>query len=442
MRGGTRGLGNERTKRNAVFRLGCSAVSGMLGHIVVAGASIAGMTAARELRDQGFSGKLTIIDRDVHAPYRRPEVSKGLLSGALDLGGVRVDWPDGLNANRLVGAKLTSLDLEERVVRGSIADGSFELPFDGLVIATGAASRPSPFGDGIGGVYSLRHYAESEAMRLDLAASERVVVIGGGFIGLEVAAVARKLGKTVTVLEVANLPLVTILGETFSRRVLENHRAQGVDMRLGVSVSGIEAGDNGRVRRVVLADGESIDADIVLVAVGSIPAIDWLTDSGLDVTNGLALDPTCAAEGVEGIVGAGDLASWVNPLYERRMRVEHWTNAIEQGVYAARRLLGKHDPNGFVSVPYFWSDQYGVRLQSIGSTFGHDEQVVLDDDPEHLLIAYLREGRLLAIVGMAAGASIFRFRSLVLAGVPAQAVLEQYAAVKEAAGRKLAARVS
>lgn len=400
--------------------------------IVIAGSSVAGLSAARELRQGGFGGRLLTVDRDPHVPYRRPEVSKGLLSGALPAGKVAMGWADELRAERISGG-LEGLDLERRTVRGIYADGRpFAEQYDGLVIATGTIARPSPFAK-LGGVHSLRTWADSHNMRGDLAGAQRVVIVGGGFIGLEVASVARKLGKEVTVIEPMQAPLVHILGQTFSAALQAKHENEGVRFVLGQTVRELEGHESGSIRRVHLSNGDSLDADVVLVAIGSVPAVDWLLDSNLDVERGLVCDTTCSVAGTEDVVAAGDIALWHNPLYERLMRVEHWTNAVEQGTYAAKRLLGTHDAGGFVSAPYFWSEQYGSRIQSIGSNLGHDQAVVLDDDPERLFVAYLKEGRLLSVAGMAAGASIFQFRSLVLERAPIHDVTAHFASLRQPA---------
>jgi NADPH-dependent 2,4-dienoyl-CoA reductase/sulfur reductase-like enzyme len=399
--------------------------------IVIAGSSIAGLSAARELRRGGFDGRLVTVDRDPHVPYRRPEVSKGLLSGAVPDEKAAMGWAEELRTERITGGVLEGLDLERRTVRGVGADGRpFAEQYDGLIVATGTMARPSPF-PALGGVHSLRTFSDARNMRPDLADAQSVVIVGGGFIGLEVASVARKLGKEVTVVEPLQAPLVHILGPIFSAALQAKHENEGVRFVLGQTVSELEGDASGSIRRVHLSSGDSLDADVVLVAIGSVPAVGWLRDSGLDVERGLICDTTCSVAGTEGVVAAGDVALWHNPLYDRLMRVEHWTNAIEQGSYAAKRLLGTHDRAGFVSAPYFWSEQYGSRLQSIGSTMGHDEAVALDDDPENLFVAYLKDGGLLGVTGMAAGASIFQFRNLVLERAPLSEVAAHFASLRQ-----------
>ncbi|WP_327241789.1 NAD(P)/FAD-dependent oxidoreductase [Streptomyces sp. NBC_01320] len=392
-------------------------------NIIIAGGANAGLSAARELRLSGFDGSIQVVDRDPRGPYRRPETSKGMLDGRTTRAKAAIPWPEELQVERFVGVTLTALDPASRTVLIKTAAGTRAFPFDGLVIATGCEARPSPFGPSIGGVHTLRDLEDSEAMRPDLDTAHRVVIIGGGFIGLEVASVARGLGKDVTVVEAAPQPLARLLGRGFGEYVAQRHRDRGVRLITDVTVKGLAAGPSGRVASVVLSTGESLDADVVLVAIGSAPATRWLEGSGIDLHMGVSCDRTCAVPGVAGVVAAGDVASWINPRYGRRMRVEHWTNAIEQGTYAARRLLGVHDPDGFASVPYFWSDQYGVKLQSIGSTVGHDEAVVLEQTDERLLVAYGREGRLVCVAGWNAGAVVMKQRPLVLEGVPLDEVL-------------------
>ena len=373
-----------------------------------------------------------MLDRDHRAPYRRPEVSKGLLNRLIRDEKVAIPWPDTLEVRRIAGAELTALDHLHHTITASTASGDVELEYSGLVIATGSETRRSPFPP-MGRVHSLRTFADSERFRGELAEAQRVVIVGAGFIGLEVAYVASAMGKSVTVIEPMELPLVHVLGAELSTAILRLHEGHGVGFHLGRQVEALEAGPDGDVERALL-DGTEIEADIVLVAIGSVPSVGWLRDSGLDVERGVECDATCAVAGAEDVVAAGDAALWWNPLYERLMRVEHWAHAIEQGTYAARRLLGVHDPDGFVAAPYFWSQQYGRRIQSIGSSVGYDHVQILDPDPERMLVAHFLDNRLISVAGLAAGPAIFKFRPLILAGADPDRVLEHQDAVQAKVG--------
>lgn len=386
--------------------------------IVIAGGSCAGMSAARELRKQGFTGAIRVVDRETNGAYRRPEVSKGLLDGTHDVSSIAISWPDALGVDLTLGVDLVALHTADREVEVRNGSGIAErIGFDGLVVATGCDVRPSPFGKAVGKVHTLRTVSDSMAMRPHLGGARNVAIIGGGFIGLEVASVAGKIGKNVTVIEALSVPLTRVLGDDFGRRIAEMHRNRGVDLRTGASVCELVAGPDGDIADVVLGTGERLSADVVLVAVGSTPGVGWLESSGLSVDQGLECDETCAAVGVDDVVAAGDVANWINPLYGRRMRVEHWTNAIEQGTYAARRLLGVHDPAGFSSAPYFWSDQWGAKIQSVGSSADHDHAEILAESDDHLLVAYTRDDHVVSVAGLNAGAAVMKTRRQVLASV-------------------------
>jgi NADPH-dependent 2,4-dienoyl-CoA reductase/sulfur reductase-like enzyme len=384
-----------------------------MNRILIAGASTAGLSAARELRKIGFAGTIQLVDEEPESPYRRPEVSKGILGGKIDETTIKVRWPEDLDLERVSGMRLSEIDFRARTVTGERDHSTLTLSFDGLVIATGSTARPSPFDPHLANVFSLRSLQDGLRMREAMLKSERIVLIGGGFIGLEVAAVARGMGIAVTIVEATDVPLGHALGSAFGTHMATMHRERGVEIICGVTVTSVD-GKHGAVESVSLSDGRRLEADVVLVSIGSVPAVDWLTASGLDASGGVMCDHTCAADGLEMVVAAGDVASWYNPLYQRQMRVEHWTHAIEQGTYAARRLLGVHDPVGFASAPYFWSDQYGMRLQSIGSTLGFDETETLLEEGEKLVVAYGREDHVICIAGLHAGTAVMSYRKHVL----------------------------
>jgi NADPH-dependent 2,4-dienoyl-CoA reductase/sulfur reductase-like enzyme len=410
---------------------------GPASRIVIVGGSIAGLTAARELRAGGFRGALTVVDRDPQSPYRRPEVSKKLLTEQIR-GRTRLTWPAELQVE-LVRASVEALDLPRRTLTLAGRPATAELPFDGLVIASGARSRKPPLDSALHGsahhrsVHYLRTASDAARLRPALAGCRRLCVVGGGLIGLEVAALAAALGHQAVVVEAAPLPMLAVLGAEPAAALLRMLEARGVAFRLGAAVAGIapgadsEGGGKGggdRQSFVRLSSGEDIAADVVLIAVGAAPETGWLEGNGLDLTDGVRCDEHCAVIGAAGVVACGDVASWFNPLLRRQMRVEHWTNAIEQGGYAARRLLGAHPSAGFASLPYFWSDQGDLKLQLLGSTEGHDEVAVLETGAAALVAEYRSQGRPLAVAGINAGPAVMARRPGIAAACQQRALAD------------------
>ena len=379
--------------------------------IVIAGGSIAGITAAKELRKAGFDGTIHVLDRDPAAPYRRPAVSKAVLSANGQPGVVAIPVAEDLDLVRHSGASLESLDVRRRLVVGRREGERFEIGYDGLIIATGAKARPWPIARGLGRIFTLRTLADATGLRAALAATQHLVIVGAGFIGLEVASVAREAGTRVTVVEMAGSPLAHVLGPDLGEHIAAMHRARGTTIHAGVTITEVHGAAS--VEAVTLSDGRRLDADLVLACVGSAPEVSWLASSGLDISNGVVADHRCVVDGGACIVAAGDVVSWHNPLYERRMRVEHWANALEQGAFAARALLGIAPADGLSSVPYFWSEQCGTRLQSIGTSSGHDETVILSQDGESMAVAYGRAGTLTGVAGIGVGSAILGYRPLI-----------------------------
>ncbi|MFE5707063.1 NAD(P)/FAD-dependent oxidoreductase [Rhodococcus koreensis] len=347
-----------------------------LRDVVVVGASAAGLTAAETLRRDGFEGRLTVIGDEPHAPYDRPPLSKQVLRGEWKRERVALraqESLDALDVDWLLGTKAERLDLGARTVE--LGDGT-RVPFDGLVVATGVRPRRLPFGHDLDGVHVLRGLDDAWDLREALQERPPVVVVGAGFLGAEAAAVARELGCAVTIVDPLDAPMVRQLGAGMADRVARLHIDRGVDLRCGTGVVGFTE-EHGRVAGVRLDDGTVTPARVVVVAIGSVPAVDWLRDSGLPVGDGLLCDECC--EAAPGIVGAGDVASWIHPRFGR-IRVEHRMNATEQGMAAARTLLGHRIP--FAPIPYFWTDQYDNRIQVYGRISGDLGFTVVDGDPE------------------------------------------------------------
>ncbi|MCI3273739.1 NAD(P)/FAD-dependent oxidoreductase [Streptomyces cylindrosporus] len=352
-----------------------------MNRIVVVGASAAGLAAVETLRREGYDGTLTLVGDEPLAPYDRPPLSKQLLASEWEPERLDLRPADDLAALGLdlrLGVAATGLELAERTVR--LADGS-EVPYDGLIVATGVRPRRLP-GEG---AHVLRTLDDALTLRDRLGPGLRLVVVGAGFLGAEAAAVAWRLGAKVTLLEPAPVPMAHAVGTEVGAMLTAAHVERGVDLRCGTGVS--EVTEDG----VRLADGQVIEADEVLVAIGSLPNTEWLEGSGLSVGDGVVCDEYC--EAARNVYAAGDVARWYNPLFGTSMRIEHRTNAAEQGMAAARNLLRPAGRKPFAPVPYFWSDQYDMKIQAYGYLRGHDEVAVVDGDlSERRFVAAYRTG--------------------------------------------------
>jgi len=385
--------------------------------IVIVGSSLAGLRAAETLRQEKFDGRIVMIGAEDRAPYDRPPLSKKVLSGEWDADRVTLRKPDDLatlNLEWKLGSPAVDLNTSERTV--TLASGE-TIAFDGLIIATGGIVKRLPNQPTWRGVHTLRSLDDSLALREELADGRRVVVIGAGFIGLEVAATARGRGCEVTVLEGLEAPMIRGLGAEMGRNAALVHEDNGVGLRFGVRVSGLVEGEPGVVAGVALESGEVVPADVVLVGIGVAPSTDWLTTSGLTIRDGVVCDRTLNA-GVRGVYAAGDVCRWHNDLYDREMRVEHWTTASEQGAAAARNLLAVargEEPKPFVDVPFFWSDQFTARIQFVGRAEGGENATIVVGSPEErqFVALYEREGRLVAALGVSRPRQLMPFRKLI-----------------------------
>jgi NADPH-dependent 2,4-dienoyl-CoA reductase/sulfur reductase-like enzyme len=386
------------------------------GRVVVVGASLAGLRAVEALRRDGFAGSLTLVGAEPHRPYDRPPLSKQVLLGEWDESRVFFRQKDGYDPLALelrLGCAALALDASARELH--LADGA-RLPYDGLVIATGGAPRTLP-GPHLAGVHVLRSLDDARAVRQALRQGPRVAIVGAGFIGLEVAAVCRKLGLSVTLVETLPVPLAGVLGPRLGERVAELHREAGVELRCGVAVKALLG--EAQVRGLALSDGSEVAAELVIVGIGVRPNTAWLEGSGLALDDGVLCDERCASS-LPNVVAAGDVARWYNPLFGETMRVEHWTHAVEQANAAVARLLRGPQVEPFAPVPYFWSDQYDVKIQFAGRVRPDDElQLVVGQLSDRKFVAtYGRAGRLTGVLGFNAPAQVMQYRRKIAEKAP------------------------
>jgi 3-phenylpropionate/trans-cinnamate dioxygenase ferredoxin reductase subunit len=363
--------------------------------VVVVGGGLAGAKAVETLRAEGFDGALVLLGAEPRRPYERPPLSKGYLTGDQEREAVFVH-PDGWYAEHdvdlRVGTPVRQLDVAAHQV---VTDAGEQLGYDRLLLATGSAPRrlPLPGADGPAVAY-LRTLADSDRLRTAFTADARVVIIGGGWIGLEAAAAARGAGAAVTVLEAGPVPLGRVLGAEMGAVFRDLHLEHGVDLRCDVTVTGVTSVSGAAA--VQLGDGSEVPADVVLIGVGARPNERLAADAGLAVDNGVLVDAGLRTSHPD-VYAAGDVANAYHPLLGRHIRVEHWANALHQGPAAARSILGQ--PVSYDRVPYFYTDQYdlGMEYSGLAGPGDFDEVVVRGDVAARQFIAYwLRDGRVLA----------------------------------------------
>jgi 3-phenylpropionate/trans-cinnamate dioxygenase ferredoxin reductase component len=391
------------------------------GTVVVIGASLAGLRAAEEIRHEGHTGRVVVVGAEAQAPYDRPPLSKQVLAGKWEVERIHHHTPDALDASGLeflLGRRATGLDVASRTV--ALDDGS-ELDYDGLVVATGAATRQLPGTEGMPGVWMLRTLDDCLGIRAGLALAgpePRVVVIGAGFIGSEVAATCQGIGAKVTLLEAYHTPLARVLGDQMGQMCADLHLANGMDLRCNITIDHLESAPTGPDPVVVcLDDGTRIPADVVVVGIGVSPSTGWLADADLTLDNGVLCDGTLFA--ADRVVAAGDVANWIRPSTGKAARVEHWTNAAEGGSAAGRNLLaGSAAATPYDPVPFFWSDQYAAKIQMIGLPSAEDEVVVVTGSgSEGKMVALYRSGDLLSgVLAISQPAKLMGYRPLLAAG--------------------------
>ncbi|MBW8480896.1 NAD(P)/FAD-dependent oxidoreductase [Actinomadura parmotrematis] len=380
-----------------------------MDRVIVAGGGLAGVRAVEALRARGYRGALTLLSAERHRPYDRPPLSKAVLAGESDDTTVDADW-DALDAGLLLGESATGLALAER--GGVVASTAGDLPFDGLVIATGATPVTLP---GDGHQHVLRTIDDARALRGRLTEGARVVIVGAGWIGAEVATTAAKKGCRVTVVEAADTPLANALGPELGALTAPWYAEAGVELVTGVKVAAVEHD------HLALAGGARIDADEIVVGVGVRPETGWLAGSGLDVERGVLTDAAfrTAAGGVPrpDVVAVGDCAAWWSERYGRRLLVEHWDTALNAPDVAAATLLGQDA--AYDAAPYFWSEQFGRMIQYAGS-HAHAQRMVRRGDPADgtWAVVWLTGDRLDAILTVGRPRDLVQGRRIIAAGTP------------------------
>ncbi len=383
---------------------------------MIVGGGLAAARTAEQLRRSEYAGPITIVSDEDRLPYDRPPLSKEVLRAETDDVTLKpAEFYAQKDITLRLGNAVSSVDTAARTL--TLDDGT-QLGYDELVIATGLVpKRISSFPD-LSGIHVLRSFDQSIALRGEAGAAHRAVVVGAGFIGCEVAASLRSLGVEVVLVEPQPAPLASVLGERIGELVARLHRAEGVDVRCAVGVSQV-AGDD-RVRSVTLADGTELAADLVVVGIGSHPAIGWLDGSGIEVDNGVVCDRV-GRTSVPHVWAIGDVASWRDAA-GAQVRVEHWSNVADQTRAMVPSMLGQ-DPPAAVTVPYFWSDQYDVKIQCLGEPDATDMVHLVEDDGRKFLAYYERDGILAGVVGASMPAKVMKVRSKIAAGAPIADVL-------------------
>lgn len=385
--------------------------------IVIVGGGLAAVRTAEELRREEYAGPITIVSDEARPPYDRPPLTKDVLRGERDDSTLE---PPEFYASRDIDLRLgcgaRGVDTAAQTV--ALADGTV-LAYDQLVIATGLVPRRIPSLGDVNGIRVVRSFEDSLVLRGDAAAARRAVVIGAGFIGCEAAASLRKLGVDVALVEPQPAPLAGVLGEQIGELVARLHRANGVDVRSGVGVAEVRGA--GHVETVVLADGAELAADLVVLGVGSRPATEWLEGCGIELGNGVLCDLT-GRTSAPNVWAVGDVAFW-RGRGGHEIRVEHWSNVVTQVRVMVPAMLGRESLHDVAVPPYFWSDQYDVKIQCLGEPQATDTVHLVEDDGHKFLAYYEREGVLVGVVGAGRPGKVMGARGKIATGAPISEVL-------------------
>jgi NADPH-dependent 2,4-dienoyl-CoA reductase/sulfur reductase-like enzyme len=381
--------------------------------VVIVGASAAGVTAATVLRAEGHRGDIVLLGDESDLPYDRPPLSKQFLDGTWEedrLALCNVEQLRDAAVDLRLGVSAVGLDREQRRVLTSAGDS---IAYDVLVIATGVRARiPGPWRD-VPGVVALRTLGDARELRTRLGEAPRVVVVGAGFIGAEAAASIATRGIDVTLVDPLPYPMAGVLPAPVASMLLQTHLDHGVNVRCGVSVDALDFSPTGQLRGVRLSDGTTEAADVIVVGLGAVPNADWLDGSGLRIDGGVWCDEFCSAG--PGIYAAGDIASWINPHFGTRMRVEHRLHASEQAAYVARSIVKGREVGPFAPIPFFWSDQFGVRLQAFGHVSPSQDFLVVEGSLEsrRFVATCSDEHRIMGVIGAGMPRQTRALRSLV-----------------------------
>jgi 3-phenylpropionate/trans-cinnamate dioxygenase ferredoxin reductase subunit len=386
------------------------------GGIVIVGGGLSAARTAEQLRRSEYAGRITIVSDETHLPYDRPPLSKEVLRSETDDVTLKpAEFYDENHITLRLGAGAQLVDTAAQTLL--LTDGT-TLPYDELVIATGLVPKRIPSFPDLDGIFVLRSYDDSLALRRHAASACRAVVVGAGFIGCEVAASLRKVGVDVVLVEPQPSPLASVLGPQIGELVARLHRAEGVDVRCGVGVAEVLGTD--AVEKVVLSDGAELDADTVVVGIGSRPATAWLEGSGIELDNGVVCDASGSASAAH-VWAIGDVASWRNTV-GHQVRVEHWSNVADQARVMVPAMLGQEVPSTVV-VPYFWSDQYDVKIQCLGEPEADDIVHLVEDDGRKFLAFFERDGVVTGVVGGGLPGKVMKNRNKIANAVPIAEVL-------------------
>lgn len=384
-----------------------------MNRIVVVGASLAAVHAVEGLRTHGYQGEITLVGAETHLPYDRPPLSKDALREGPELDRLLLrepGWYGDQGVELCLGRAAVGLDARERHL---YLEGGRELPYDGLVIATGCTPRSLGSRDEVGPVHVVRSLTDAVALHEQLVPGRHLVVIGAGFIGLEVAATARQMGLDVSVVETASVPLTRVLGDQAGGWFRDLHRANGVDLYLGSAVDQMEVTVGGT--KIGLAGGPILAADVVVAGIGVVPTTSWLDGSGVELSDGVVCDQSLRTS-LPGVVAAGDIARWHHPLFDRTMRVEQWRNAAEQGGRAALSLLGESE--AFAALPYFWSDQFDAKARFVGVASGAQQIQVRQTGDTSMVALFGRDDVIRGALCINAPRLLVRYQKAIFDQVP------------------------